>query len=58
MENYRIVLRFIVPIVAIIMGFVIKKSNSPKFEKYKNYWYWFVIVGTVLLVFRLYNYFL
>jgi len=50
------ILRLLLPVVSIIVGFIIRKSNNPNLESVKKYWLFFIIVGALLFLFRLYKF--
>jgi len=50
------ILRWLLPVVSIIVGFIIRKSNNPNLESVKKYWLFFIIVGALLFLFRLYKF--
>jgi len=49
-------LRLLLPLATMILGFIIKKSNNDNFLAVKKYWLFFVIVGALLFFVRLYKY--
>jgi len=54
--DFREILRLILPLISIVMGFVIKNSNNQNYTSVKKYWLFFVIAGTFMFLFKLYKY--
>lgn len=50
------ILRLVIPLISIVMGFVIKNSNNENYASVKKYWLFFIIAGILLFLFRLYKY--
>lgn len=50
------ILKLLLPLVSIVMGFVIKNSNNQNYTSVKKYWLFFVVAGVLMFVFRLYKY--
>ena len=41
--EFRVILRLAVPLLAVLFGFIIRKSEKEQHQSYKKYWVYFVI---------------
>lgn len=55
MEIEQIV-RFILPLVSVVMGLAIRNSDNENYASIKKYWWFFVVIGVLLFSYRLYNF--
>jgi hypothetical protein len=55
--DFQDINRFLTPIGLIIAGIIIKISKKKEvFGYFKNFWLFFIIIGLLLFLFRLYKY--
>ena len=54
--NFQLFISFLVPVLMISWGLVIKFLDNDAWSSYKKYWLYVVIVGVLLLVSRFYKY--
>ena len=52
----NMVFSFLVPIVLIVMGIMLKYSTNDGWQSYKRNWLYLIIIGLFLLAFRIYKY--
>lgn len=50
------IIRFILPLVSIVMGLAIRNSDNENYASIKKYWWFFVVIGVLLFSYRLYNF--
>ena len=50
------VLKLLIPLLGVVFGFVVRKSDKEQFASVKKYWLWFVIGGGLMFLFRLLKY--
>lgn len=55
MEIEQIV-RFILPLVSVVMGLAIRNSDKENYASIKKYWWFFVVIGVLLFSYRLYDF--
>jgi hypothetical protein len=54
--NFQEINSYIAPVGLIVAGLVVRLSkNKETFGVFKNYWYLLIIIGLLLLTFRLYS---
>lgn len=54
--EFRVILRLAVPLLAVLFGFIIRKSDKEQYQSYKKYWVYFVIGGILVFLYRLSKY--
>jgi hypothetical protein len=50
------IVRLIIPLISIVMGFAIRNSKNENYTSVKKYWWFFVVIGTLLFSYRLYKF--
>ncbi|MEA9415294.1 MULTISPECIES: hypothetical protein [unclassified Flavobacterium] len=50
------IVRLIIPLISIVMGFAIKNSKNESYTSMKKYWWFFVVIGMLLFSYRLYKF--
>ncbi|MDN3673201.1 hypothetical protein QWY99_09080 [Flavobacterium branchiarum] len=55
MEIEQIV-RFILPLVSVVMGLAIRNSDKENYASIKKHWWFFVVIGVLLFSYRLYDF--
>lgn len=56
LENYVIIkeiLGLTIPLIGIVVGLILKMSKKEKYQSVRKYWLLFVIMGTIIFLFRL-----
>lgn len=49
------ILRLLSPVIIIIIGLVLKKSDKDQFLPFKKYWLFFILGGSLMLLHRIYK---
>jgi hypothetical protein len=50
------IIRFVLPLVSIVMGLAIRNSDNKNYDSMKKYWWFFVVIGILLFSYRLYKF--
>ena len=50
------IIRFILPLVSVVMGLAIRNSDKENYASIKKYWWFFVVIGVLLFSYRLYDF--
>ncbi|WP_207761519.1 hypothetical protein, partial [Flavobacterium hydatis] len=50
------IVRLIIPLISIVMGFAIRNSKNENYNSMKKYWWFFVVIGMLLFSYRLYKF--
>lgn len=50
------IVRLIIPLISIVMGFAIRNSKNENYTSVKKYWWFFVVIGMLLFSYRLYKF--
>jgi len=54
--DFNSIFAFLSPLILIFVGIMAKYSNNDGYSKLKNYWLYFVIVGSLLLILKVLKY--
>lgn len=50
--EFRVILRLAVPLLAVLFGFIIRKSEKEQYKPFKKYWIVFIIGGILIFLYR------
>ncbi len=50
------IMRFLVPVMLLVLGLMTKFSNNDGWSSYKKYWIYFVVIGAISLIYAIYKY--
>jgi len=54
--DFQHIMRFLVPVMLLVLGLMTKFSNNDGWSSYKKYWIYFVVIGATSLIYAIYKY--
>jgi len=54
--TFNIIIGFLSSISLVFIGIMLKFSTNESLLSYRKHWIWFIIMGSLLFVFKLYKY--
>jgi uncharacterized membrane protein len=54
--TFNMIIGFLSPLALLFIGLMLRFSSNESWRSYNKYWIWFIIIGSLLLAFKVYKY--